>query len=97
MDDPSSAAPSADQDAAIRAQITCMRAMAAKLDDHRSGADVIGYAVAGACHAETEKTAYASQPTFGMSYDAFQSLKSRIEASSVQMATQVVLMERAAK
>ncbi|MDR3472550.1 MAG: hypothetical protein P4M09_12795 [Devosia sp.] len=32
-----------------------------------------------------------------VSYDAFQSLKSRIEASTVQMATQVVLMERAAR
>lgn len=90
----STAAPYSDsQQATLTAQIDCLKTMATKLDDHRSGADVIGYAVAGACASQTQQAIYATQPP-GISFAAYQNYEARVQALAVQEATQEVLLER---
>jgi hypothetical protein len=82
-----------EEDNAIRSSVSCLRQAAQRLDDHLSDATAVAIGIVNACGSELRhEAAVASQ---GFSFEAAQTIKRRIEAHNLEMATEIVLMERA--
>jgi|HubBroStandDraft_2_1064218.scaffolds.fasta_scaffold545803_2 hypothetical protein len=85
-----------DKQAAIEAQVACMKQKADELDDGQSDAVSIAYAVAGACNAESTRVINDMTGTWWPENVVLQ-FQNNMRQKFVQVATQVVLEERRRK
>lgn len=83
----------AQKDEAMRATIRCMKSMAQQLDDGKSDAETIGYAIRGACSAEIQRSIDTFEAGLTNIYSD-QLLEAKIRQQELETATEVVLMER---
>lgn len=85
------AAPQEQQDRADRIVNACLDRMALRLDDGRSDALTVAYAIAGACNAEIESRIRLMTQT----YDGLEYARRRFGGVFLKAATETVLLNRA--